>query len=421
MKVMGVFAGAYHSFVQNSKGEIYAFGLNMRGQLGINNYENRKKPILVYSLLPGGYKNPRSNFFIETAEYRRKSKKSRDENAEFNNITNIFEKYDLQEEEKSPTFLLGSEEVVTKIACGPLHTAAITNKNRMFTCGFGDKYCLGNGKTATTNEFTEIKLKTNSKIEKVEAGVTSLGYVAGGRAYICGTFGEKVYEMFATVPISEEIVDLKLGEKSAIFLTKKGDVYQWGDWEAHDKITDHPKRVEKLSGIKQLFSGSNSFFAISEHRHFYGWGENEFNQVTGVKGEKLLAQPKQISIPINFNESVSVVSGNGTTFLLSSKPLETEYQKYLEKDEESKSQAPEKLHKRGGSSSKSALSNLCGTEEQHMLNELGVQPRIFNCSMEIDFNDLIFESQISEGGYGIIYKGLWRDTVVAIKMFKIEN
>lgn len=133
----------------------------------------------------------------------------------------------------------------------------------------------------------------------------------------------------------------------------------------------------------------------------------------------MLCQPKQISIPINFNESVSVVSGNGTTFLLSSKPLETEYQKYLEKEEETKTQPAEKLHKRGGSSSKSALSNLCGTEEQHMLNELGVQPRIFNCSMEIDFNDLIFESQISEGGYGIIYKGLWRDTVVAIKMFKI--
>ena len=36
----------------------------MRGQLGINNYENRKKPMLIYSLLPGGQKNPRSNFFI---------------------------------------------------------------------------------------------------------------------------------------------------------------------------------------------------------------------------------------------------------------------------------------------------------------------------------------------------------------------
>lgn len=49
--------------------------------------------------------------------------------------------------------------------------------------------------------------------------------------------------MFAPVPISEEIIDLKLGEKSAIFLTKKGDVYQWGDWESNEKITDHPKKI----------------------------------------------------------------------------------------------------------------------------------------------------------------------------------
>jgi mitogen-activated protein kinase kinase kinase 9 len=56
---------------------------------------------------------------------------------------------------------------------------------------------------------------------------------------------------------------------------------------------------------------------------------------------------------------------------------------------------------------------------EQLLNDLGVQPRVFNCNMEIDFEELVFESQISEGGYGIIYKGLWRETTVAIKMFKI--
>ena len=54
-----------------------------------------------------------------------------------------------------------------------------------------------------------------------------------------------------------------------------------------------------------------------------------------------------------------------------------------------------------------------------MLNDLGLHPRMFNCNIEIDFDELTFESQISEGGYGIIYKGLWRETVVAIKMFKV--
>lgn len=35
MKIVNIVCGSYHSFVQNSKGEIYGFGLNMKGQLGI--------------------------------------------------------------------------------------------------------------------------------------------------------------------------------------------------------------------------------------------------------------------------------------------------------------------------------------------------------------------------------------------------
>lgn len=66
MKIVKIVCGSYHSFVQNSKGEVYAFGLNIKGQLGIGSYENRKKPSLIFSLLPNGNKNPKSNFFIET-------------------------------------------------------------------------------------------------------------------------------------------------------------------------------------------------------------------------------------------------------------------------------------------------------------------------------------------------------------------
>ena len=64
MKIVGVYCGSYHSFVQNNKGQIYAFGLNMKGQLGIGTYQNEKKPCLVYSLLPGGVKNSKSTAYI---------------------------------------------------------------------------------------------------------------------------------------------------------------------------------------------------------------------------------------------------------------------------------------------------------------------------------------------------------------------
>lgn len=39
-KIVGVYCGAYHSFVITSKNDVYAFGLNIKGQLGVGSYEN---------------------------------------------------------------------------------------------------------------------------------------------------------------------------------------------------------------------------------------------------------------------------------------------------------------------------------------------------------------------------------------------
>ena len=47
--------------------------------------------------------------------------------------------------------------------------------------------------------------------------------------------------------------------------------------------------------------------------------------------------------------------------------------------------------------------------------------RTFDPSMEISFDELELGKQISEGGYGIIYKAIWRKTQVAVKIFKIDT
>lgn len=81
-----------------------------------------------------------------------------------------------------------------------------------------------------SNEFVEAKLKGSHKIEKIEAGIASTGYLANGRAYICGSFGDKIFETFTQMGSNDDFSDMKLGEKSAIFLTRKGDVYIFGEY-----------------------------------------------------------------------------------------------------------------------------------------------------------------------------------------------
>jgi len=45
---------------------------------------------------------------------------------------------------------------VQDIVCGSLHTLILTNKGRIFSCGFGGTYALGHGTNITYNYFKEI-------------------------------------------------------------------------------------------------------------------------------------------------------------------------------------------------------------------------------------------------------------------------
>lgn len=54
---------------------------------------------------------------------------------------------------------------------------------------------------------------------------------------------------------------------------------------------------------------------------------------------------------------------------------------------------------------------------QHFKKKLKIDRTLKPC-YEIDYNELKIEGRISEGGFGIIYKARWRETVVAVKELK---
>ena len=114
MKIVAVYAGAYHSFVQSPKGHLYAFGFNLKGQLGRGGSEDRKKPVLVHALLPGGQKNPKASFFADTLSESKKKqlRRSKEDIPELANITNLPGLSPLAsrgEEDEKPMFLLAGD------------------------------------------------------------------------------------------------------------------------------------------------------------------------------------------------------------------------------------------------------------------------------------------------------------------------
>ena len=46
-QIIQIYCGAFHSFFFKSNGEIWGFGINEKGELGIGNIKNQNKPILI--------------------------------------------------------------------------------------------------------------------------------------------------------------------------------------------------------------------------------------------------------------------------------------------------------------------------------------------------------------------------------------
>lgn len=54
-------------------------------------------------------------------------------------------------------------------------------------------------------------------------------------------------------------------EKSVLLLNRKGELYQMGEYfkDSERYFTESPRKIEKISSIKQIFSGFGCFFAHS--------------------------------------------------------------------------------------------------------------------------------------------------------------
>ena len=101
-----------HSTLKNY--QVYSWGLNIKGQLGLGHFESMPHPTLVKSL---------SHFNIS-------GKKSENKRC-----------------------ILKESEVVVDIACGALHTLALTNKSKVYSSGFGENYSLGHNSNKTISNF----------------------------------------------------------------------------------------------------------------------------------------------------------------------------------------------------------------------------------------------------------------------------
>jgi len=264
-KFIDLSLGTYHSTVITSAGRIFTWGYNEYGSLGDGTYDDKYIPIDITS-----------------------------------------------------QFQLEADDLIKKISTKWYLSSAVTSSGRVFTWGFNDNYQLGNGTTDNLNVPTEITNAFNlgeDNIYSISMGVyhtlatTSSGKLFGWGRNSEGQLGdgstvakniptmiEFISDDFLTVkrnslPVSEEITKVSLGEGHSAIITSSGNLYIWGSnyrgllgdgttIDKHEPINITSKFSLNLGETIACVSlGSDHSSAITSEGRVFTWGSNEKGQL----------------------------------------------------------------------------------------------------------------------------------------------
>jgi alpha-tubulin suppressor-like RCC1 family protein len=274
VKYVKVECGGDFTFALGREGEVFSWGLNIKGQLGHGHFE----PVSSAAQL-------RYLTYSNDSRSPRVSRRSKD---------------------GSDDIKLAPGEKVVDVSCGALHSLLLTNKGRIFGCGYNETCALGNGGTENQCTFTEIPFFSSSQlydktVTRLASGVSHSACLVQDTAYVWGTWGSKpnmIYTTPTAVPLSgnigfgnqasDQVIDVRLGDLLTVFLTVKGDVFTLGDningqlgiGDRKEPLTS-PVRVPLESPVSNISCGANHVFCYTKDcKSVFAWGSNLQQQVS---------------------------------------------------------------------------------------------------------------------------------------------
>lgn len=295
IQVAKIFCGCDYTYLLANKGDVYSWGMNIKGQLGLGDFDNRAEPELVSNLSVNAG-NPHNSL-------------------------------------QSISSLLYENENIVDIGCGSLHCIAISSSSRIFSAGFGATFALGHGDNATINTFKEITFFNDIfngkkfKIDKVECGVSHSGVLISKKVFIWGLFGKPQTQMSKLpmlINIDCDWTDFIMGDLLTVFLNSKGEVFTIGDnidgqlglandntvFNQLPKIINLPTKVEYITG------GLNHVFAInSSAQKVYAWGSNRLGQINPSSLKHSFKKPIEMDWLYTGKAFAITCKGNSTFYV----------------------------------------------------------------------------------------------------------
>eukprot|EP01133_Synstelium_polycarpum_P010231 gene10231-11922_t len=285
-KVLAIAAGYAHTLLLKKSGDLFVFGANEQGQLGIGLSKSQPVPkrldmgnVIIHggriSQIAAGHSH--SVMCVDNGDIYTWGANNKGQlgHGTFDS-TPVSRPKQIEELRGKP---------IKKIACGHYHTVVTTDLNSVYCWGHGEHMCLGNGSTKNEPSPKLIEFFVNKKVERVVCGLFHTATVTAaesgsdrGNVYICGggehgklgiggdhksPFLDKPYPAVVPSLNSINIVDLCSGAEFSAAVTSNGAVYTWGYGHfgqiGNGKLDDIclPTRVPLHDG-RLLLSSQNS-------------------------------------------------------------------------------------------------------------------------------------------------------------------
>lgn len=315
--IQRVFASATGSYALSSKGELYAWGKNNAGQLGLRATKNSKSEpevvvkvsdsVQVKSISAGGH----------AFQYEAHSGVIMSNREVYTWGWNIFAQLgngDAEVRQGIPRLVpwLGRLNL-TSIVCGQFSTAAVTEAGELYMWGSNEAGQLGRGDfSASTSD--PIKIPIAGEVKSVSIGyghvlaVTMDGKVFSWGKNFYGQLGVGDHRDKSTPEAvshleGETIVEVSAGQYHSLALTKTGVVYAWGynrDYELGlndnmDRVLPQDIPTLKNRKVAQISAGSYHNLALAEDGSLLSWGLNNYGQL-GRNADKYGKWPGLVSI-----------------------------------------------------------------------------------------------------------------------------
>jgi len=281
--VIAVATGIGFSLALTTNGDVWSFGGNAWGSLGLGDRIDRDSPTIIADLsdavaVSAGYDH--SFVILANGDIYSFGANNAGQLGLGNTVHPI----------TSPQKVSGISNVVA-IAAGAWHSLFLTSGGDVYSCGWGLGGALGHGNTS--NQSSPKKITALSDVAAIAAGDQhSLALLKNGDVY---SFGRNPYGQLGLGDNSDRLVPEKIASISdvaaieagyfySLILLENGDVYSFGLNEhgqlGHGDAANRniPTKIATLSNVAQLAASGHSLVALS-NGNVYSFGRNSYGQL----------------------------------------------------------------------------------------------------------------------------------------------